>query len=374
MNNKQFTVGEYLRNADKEIKGGKLTEAMCYINQIYDLDHNNIYAKAYKERIIALMEAQGTPRKDAERIASEAKFPPKPPEPIAAVPPPIPIPEEKIVEKPKGKSAPAPREPVKNVPAVSVEIVLPKVPSASPSPVMRQQIKRTAAAAEAYRSMLLEIWKDGSISVEEQQRIDSMRETFAITIDEHHEIEQQVRFTAYMNAIRDSWKKGVTQFEPLRKKFSIQDTEQSLLEPKIMQLVQSLQSNGSVLVLDDDESFLVVMKDILSDKGYYCFTAASGEEALQLLDSMTPDIVICDINFQKPHMSGFAFYEKFRSLDKYLTTPFIFLSALDQDVLIRTGKKLGADDYLTKPFDAEMLIATVEGKLRRFRELRRSFE
>jgi CheY-like chemotaxis protein len=374
MNNKQLSIGEYLRNADKEIKGGKLTEAMCYINQIYDLDHNNIYAKAYKERIISMMEAQGTPRKDAERIASEAKFPPKPPEPAAAETPPVRTPEEKVVAKPAPKAAPAPRAPISSAPAVSAEKVSPKAPPVSPSPVIRQQIKRTAAAADAYRSLLLEIWKDGSISDEEQQRIDSMRETFAISIDEHQEIEQQVRFTAYMNAIRDSWKKGVTQFEPLRKKFSIQDKDQAVLEPKIMQLVQSLQSNGSVLVLDDDESFLVVMKDILSDKGYYCFTAVSGEEALQLLDSMTPDIVICDINFQKPHMSGFAFYEKFRSMDKYLTTPFIFLSALDQDVLIRTGKKLGADDYLTKPFDAEMLIATVEGKLRRFRELRRSFE
>ena len=55
-------------------------------------------------------------------------------------------------------------------------------------------------------------------------------------------------------------------------------------------------------------------------------------------------------------------------------TPFIFLSALDQDVLIRTGKKLGADDYITKPIDTEMLLATIEGKLRRSRELRRILE
>lgn len=373
MNNKQLSIGEYLRNADKEIKGGKLTEAMCYINQIYDLDHNNIYAKAYKERIISLMEAQGTPRQEAERIAAESKFPPKPAEP-AATPPKERIPEVHTPEKPTVKAPSAPREQSKRPPAAPAEKIAATAPPVPTPPVVRPVIKRTAAAAEAYRSLLLEIWKDGSISAEEQQRIDSMRETFAISVEEHQEIEQQVRFTAYLNSIRDSWKKGVTKFEPLRKKFLILDKDQALLEPKIMQLVQSLQSNGSVLVLDDDESFLIVMRDILTDKGYYCFTAGSGEEALQLLDSMTPDIVICDINFQKPHMSGFAFYEKFRSLDKYLTTPFIFLSALDQDVLIRTGKKLGADDYLTKPFDAEMLIATVEGKLRRFRELRRTFE
>lgn len=375
MNNKQLAISENLRNADKEIKGGKLHEAMCHINQIFDLDKNNIYAKAYKERIISIMESQGTPRKDAERTASEAKFPPKPPEPAAPVLPPTEPPASKPVETPKKNPPPVQHTQPKKETPPAAPASAPKTPvTAPPVPTAGRQIKRTAAADEAYRSLLLEIWKDGSISVEEQQRIDSMRETFAITPDEHRQIEQQVRFTAYLNAIRDSWKKGITQFEPLRKKFTIQDSDQALLEPKIMQLVQSLQSNGSVLILDDDEAFLSVIQEILRDKGYYVFTAISGEEALRLLESMTPDIVICDINFQKPHMSGFAFYEKFRSIDKYLTTPFIFLSAMDQDVLIRTGKKLGADDYLTKPCDAEMLISTVEGKLRRFRELRRSYE
>ena len=125
-------------------------------------------------------------------------------------------------------------------------------------------------------------------------------------------------------------------------------------------------------MLDDDEKFLDAIKIILTDGGYYCFTVISGEEALQLLDTTTPDLILCDINFTKPNMSGFAFYERFRSMDRFLPTPFIFLSGLDQDVLIRTGKKLGADDYLTKPIDTEMLLATIEGKLRRSRELRRT--
>ena len=365
MNDKQLVFSDLLRSADKVIKGGKLEEAMCYVNQVFEIDKNNIYAKAYKERIISLMEANGTPRKEAERIATEAKFPavviPAPPTTAETSLPPQQktVPAEKKEHPPQKKETIQSPGPAKPVPA-----------SAKP----HLPIKRTAVAQEAYRALLLEIWKDGAISDDEQQRIDSMRETFAITLDEHKQIEHNVRITAYLNAIRDAWKKGSTHFEPLRKRFLIQEQDQATLEPKIMQLLQSLQSNGSVLVLDDDEAFLHVIKDILHDKGFYCFTAVSGEEALQLLDTMTPDIVICDINFQKPNMSGFAFYEKFRSIDKYLTTPFIFLSALDQEVLIRTGKKLGADDYLTKPFDAEMLIATVEGKLRRFRELRRSYE
>jgi len=371
MTDKQKAISDLLRSADKVIKNGKLEEAMKYINKVIELDQRNVYAKAYTERIISLMEAQGISRSDALRITAEAKFD-KPPtaaadkteaktEPITAALPSVEI-------KESSPPPPAP-EPVKIItPHPAIQQPLPSTAKASPS------IKRTAVAIEAYKALLMEIWRDGAISDEEQARVDSMRETFAITQEEHSQIEKDVRMASYMNSIRNEWQRGITQFEPLRQKYNISDSEQMTLEPKVMQLIQSLQSNGSVLVLDDDVSFLSVIKQILQDSGYYCFVTTTGEDGLQVLESMTPDIVLCDINFSKPHMSGFAFYERFRTIDKFLFTPFIFLSALDQDVLIRTGKKLGADDYITKPIDTEMLLATIEGKLRRSRELRRILE
>lgn len=372
MMDKQKAISDLLRSADKVIKNGKLEEAMKYINKVIELDQRNVYAKAYTERIISLMEAQGISRSDALRITAEAKFtgsdlpafsdkPESVIEPVKATPPP-PVERKEVVLPPIPEPAT-----VMTPPAV-------KRQSSSPSGKTSPTIKRTAVALEAYKALLMEIWRDGSITDEEQSRVDSMRETFTITHEEHAEIETDVRMSSYLNAIRNEWQRGTTNFEPLREKYNITDQEQITLEPKVMQLLQSLQSNGSVLVLDDDVSFLSVIKQILQDGGYYCFVTVSGEEGLQVLETMTPDIVLCDINFSKPHMSGFAFYERFRSIDKFLTTPFIFLSALDQDVLIRTGKKLGADDYITKPIDTEMLLATIEGKLRRSRELRRFLE
>jgi len=361
MTDKHFAISELLRGADKEIKAGRLAEALNFINRVFELDTRNIYAKAYKERILSLMEAQGITRADAHQMAAHVS--PAAPEPAAPTVKNAPAKSEAKGTKSEAKPAEAPS---------------PAAPADPPSPPSAGKtggtIRRSAAAAEAYRTLLLEIWKDGSITPEEQQRVDSMRDTFAITVEEHAEIEQSVRATAYLHAVRDAWKKGTTNFQPVRQRFGLTDQERTALEPKVLQLLQSLQSKGSVLVMDDDKAFLTVITEILTEAGYYCFTAVSGEEALNLLDTMTPDIVICDINFQKPNMSGFAFYEKFRSIDKFLTTPFIFLSALDQEVLVRTGKKLGADDYLTKPVDAEMLTATLEGKLRRSRELRRSAE
>ncbi len=387
----QKNISDYLRMADKEIKNAQLEKAMGFINRIFALEQKNVYAKAYKERIISLMEAQGMSRADAEHKAAAATYvdepaaevKPVPPAAPAAEPPPAAVKERPVTAAPP-RPAPAtfppppPKRPdpiIAPIPIPDIDEIKKQIVPNTPATTIAggvHQIRRSAAASEAYRTLLLEIWKDGAISADEQTRIDSMRETFAISPDEHVKIEKEVRLTSYLNAIREEWRKGVTDFEPLRKKFRITDSEQIAIEPKVFQLLQSLQSNGSVLVLDDDEAFLKIIKGILSEGGYYCFTSITGEEGLQLLETMTPDIVVCDINFTKPNMSGFAFYEKFRSMDKFLHTPFIFLSALDQDVLVRTGKKLGADDYLFKPVDTEMFLATIEGKLRRSRELKRA--
>lgn len=164
---------------------------------------------------------------------------------------------------------------------------------------------------------------------------------------------------------------GVTSFVDIRKRFKISDQEHLSVEQKINQFLQSLKAKGTVLLLDDDNSFLSVIKDVLSEAGYTCYTENSGEDGLKALETVTPDIVVCDIDFVKPMMNGFTFFEKFRAIDRFVDVPFIFMSGLDQDIIVRAGKQMGVDDYLTKPFDAELLIATIEGKLKRSREIKR---
>jgi DNA-binding response OmpR family regulator len=65
-------------------------------------------------------------------------------------------------------------------------------------------------------------------------------------------------------------------------------------------------------------------------------------------------------------MGGFSFYEKIRKFEHLHNVPFVFLSGLTDEVLIRTGKELGVDDYLTKPISEQNLIAVIKGKLKRF--------
>ncbi|MGA7161067.1 MAG: response regulator [Bacteroidota bacterium] len=343
--NTRRAISELLKSADRSIKEGNLDAALSFIERVFEIEQRNVYARAYKERILALKDAE-----EKDKAAAQIKEEPPKAAPV--------VERKKITEEKPHLAAPE-------------KSVSPPPSKSSHQKGAALHIHHSPAALEAYRTLLTEIWSDGNVSAEEQSQIDSMKETFEITEKDHVDIERQVRIEAYLAAIREAWKMGVTSFVDIRKRFKITDQEHLSVEQKINQFLQSLKAKGTVLLLDDDHSFLSIIKDVLTEAGYTCHAVNSGEEGLKALETITPDIVVCDIDFVKPKMNGFTFYEKFRAIDRFVDVPFIFMSGLDQDIVVRAGKQMGVDDYLTKPFDAEMLVATIEGKLKRSREIKR---
>jgi CheY-like chemotaxis protein len=359
--NQKAVISELLKSADRAIRDNKLAHAYDFINKVFEIDQRNIYALAYRERLLYLTEAAAKEQSAKEKASSAKPTPTVPPPPQQSSAFQVPRRTEPV------SAAPSP------VPQALPEQTAP-APSTAPEPVRSDTqghfIQKSPAAVEAYRKLLTEVWEDGDLDPSEQARIESMRGTFEISKAEHAPIELDVRTSLFLDAVRHSYQKGVTSFEHLQKKYRLTQFEMQAIQPRLFQMLQSLKSRGLVMVVDDDESFLSLVKRILEDSGFRCLTATTGEEGIRLLDAETPDVVLCDINFAKPNMSGFAFYERFRTIDRLTGTPFIFLSGLDQTIVIRTGKQMGADDYLTKPIDAELLLATVEGKIRRARELK----
>jgi len=118
-----------------------------------------------------------------------------------------------------------------------------------------------------------------------------------------------------------------------------------------------------ILVVEDNEIMLNGIRDILQMAGYQVQTAMDGEEALHLLESHRPALIVSDI--MMPRMDGYQFFSAVRANPKWVGIPFIFLTAKDQRIDVRLGKQLGADDYLTKPFEPEDLLVAVEAKLER---------
>ena len=136
-----------------------------------------------------------------------------------------------------------------------------------------------------------------------------------------------------------------------------------------------------ILVVDDNLEFLSGVELTLSMEGYQVWTATNGQEALYKLENASqgkakekatqdrlPDLILADI--MMPLMDGHNFFERVAANPHLNHIPFIFLTAKSSQEDIRHGKELGVDDYLTKPFSPEDLLATIRGKLKRAEQQR----
>ncbi len=122
----------------------------------------------------------------------------------------------------------------------------------------------------------------------------------------------------------------------------------------------------TILVVEDDMSMLDIITFLLEDEGYRVVQATGGYAALSILEEQRPDLIVSDV--MMPGMDGFAFYKRVHAEEVWSHIPFIFLTAKGQRTDVRRGMGLGADDYLTKPFEPEELIAAVRVRLARAAE------
>jgi two-component system, sensor histidine kinase and response regulator len=123
----------------------------------------------------------------------------------------------------------------------------------------------------------------------------------------------------------------------------------------------------TILVVEDDAALLDGLRDILEFSGYEIMTARNGYEGLAALEQRLPDLIVSDINM--PRMDGYEFYGQVRAHPDWISVPFIFLTAKGEKADVRRGKMLGADDYITKPFEEADLIVAVQAKLNRRAQL-----
>lgn len=124
-----------------------------------------------------------------------------------------------------------------------------------------------------------------------------------------------------------------------------------------------------ILCVEDEEDLRRDLCEELREAGYTVREAADGEAALRQLADCRPDLVLCDIS-----MPGLDGYDVLRLLRErhpdQAETPFVFLSALANPREVIAGKRLGADDYLVKPVDFDLVLATVEARLRQIARIR----
>jgi DNA-binding NarL/FixJ family response regulator len=119
-----------------------------------------------------------------------------------------------------------------------------------------------------------------------------------------------------------------------------------------------------ILCIEDDGETAALIAEDLIDRGFDVNIAYSGQDGLVAILRERPDLVLCDISM--PGLSGFEVLEQLTRLaPRFESMPFIFLTALaDRDSELR-GRRLGADDYVTKPIDFDVLEAIIQNRLAR---------
>ena len=124
----------------------------------------------------------------------------------------------------------------------------------------------------------------------------------------------------------------------------------------------SVGEHKRLLLIDDDPNLILLVKDYLEFRGYEVVTAENGQEALDVLDKDTPDMIICDV--MMPQMDGYSLVEHVRKNPRTNWIPVLFLSAKGQSQDRVKGLNTGADVYMVKPFEPEELVAQVESSLK----------
>ena len=119
----------------------------------------------------------------------------------------------------------------------------------------------------------------------------------------------------------------------------------------------------SILVIDDNQGIRENTAEILDLAGYKTFTAENGKEGVDLAMKNKPSLIVCDI--MMPELDGYGVLHLVRKNEELKNIPFIFLTAKTERGDFRKGMEMGADDYITKPFDDIELLNAIEVRLKK---------
>jgi len=130
--------------------------------------------------------------------------------------------------------------------------------------------------------------------------------------------------------------------------------------------------NENILIVEDNEFVQRNLVRLLKLEHYNVAVADNGEIALRVMQHFTPDLIVSDI--MMPVMDGYELYERLQREFNLKNTPFIFLTSKSDQQDIRFAKRMGADDYIVKPYSSEDVLITIRSRLDKFRSIRENVQ
>jgi CheY-like chemotaxis protein len=353
------TSREILKRVDQLVKDNHLEKALHEVRKARELDPKNLYAFAYEERIQELF---------AQRQRQEALNPQK----LKTTD----TPEERkpfqindqIIKDQTGKVE-------TKIPALYEEFK--KVGLRKSDSTESTQTKHASnEALEIYKQALLLAWSDGQKTDEEVVELQYLRKSLLITNEEHELLDRQAKLECYILLLKHLLQSHAPKSEvtntlaDLRRSFNVSNSDQVVIEANLVVLKEGKGKKPVIAVIDDERQMLSVMKELLAQARYEVMDFGTSDSAYEFLKKEKVDCILCDISLDTSTMNGFLFYEKIRELRHLQQVPFIFMTGLNDIVLMRAGKEMGVDDFLIKPIQRENLLATIRGRIKRYEQMR----
>ena len=351
---------QILKLVDQLVKSNDLEKALAEVKKAREIDPKNLYAFAYEERIQELFIQQRRKKTVATENLKNTNVSGK-------VLNPYNMNDHILSNTADGYGM--------KVPALYDEFKKAGLRSAdSTEPV---KVKRASKEAlETYKQALLLVWSDGKKTEEEIYELQDLRQSLCITAEENEFLDKQAKLECYIFLLKHLLHSHASQSEmeeslaELRKSFDMSSSDQDLIDANLGVLKEQKKKKQKIVVVDDDQQILTLMKATLVQAKYEVAGFSTSDDAYEFLKKENIDLILCDISLETSTMNGFLFYERIKELRHLQQVPFIFITGLNDAVLMRAGKEIGVDDFLVKPIHRENLIATVHGKIKRYEQLR----
>lgn len=354
-------TAEILKRIDALLKKEDVDGARAEVQRAKAVDPKNMYVHAYYERVQLLIHDR-TRKTEADEVHEK---------------------DEKMSPRAQSAIEPTVSEELKVAAEKAVAERKRRLEAEVQRKLEAETLRKPAAAGPAhsaelleYNKALFEAWELGIPGPELAARLKELRLSLHITPEEHEDLETSVQRESYIRAFKKLWMStgtasdGVSTITNLHRTYGIVPGKFDGLDLTLLQEIRIPKTRPQLVVIDDDAQMLEVIEVLLRDQGFDVRPFITSDEAFRFLLHSTPDLILADINLESSTMGGFAFFQKLQEIPRLASLPFIFVSGLTDEVVIRTGKSLGADDYITKPFVSETLISIIRGKLRRYSELR----
>ncbi len=392
---------EYLLAADKYVKAGQYDKAREQIDKAKQADPANPYIPAFEERI---------------RFFETQKAKPSPPPPPPAAPPaptPAPthvhVPEPPKVSPPPAapKPTPPPEPPLRLVPTPESDVVtrtraVTSDPPPRPDradPVLNDQIsemrrqleeltralsqerkareevqkQQLEATVRQFRTALEKAWQFGAPKAKDAEELRRLAQTMSIPPDVESSVVREVKLSMYGRAVKEViakrkvLKSSSQTLEWLRKVYQISLNEYLEYESQFLMDLVSDQFRGSMLFIAGDAKLQNEIVPRFKGTGFAVVSCPNPESALEKVDKLNPNVIICESVFGEGSLSGVKFLHILRSNPKFGFVPFLLLCDAEEAQQLQSSELRPNEGVITKPIDFDELNAAMNEKLNQVR-------